>query len=213
METVSAALQYLIDAVFSEVFAVWFLVGLVIFLVGVGLIVLYTLSRMIGYRTQGHVIGAVEHTKIKRDKRDGEIVERVKKYLMPVFEYQTRDGVTRQMIGSEGGSNTTQYSTGQPVSLIVREDDGYDDVYDADQHGALYLGLGFTAIGGIIMTWVGSFASAFGVSLLTMLALAVSKTISAFRNRSARRAPHTSKHKGEDKSFTADELRPIEDFL
>ncbi len=218
MERFAELFDFLFLSVFSEAFALWFLVGLVLFLVGLLVLGLFILSRTLGVRTTGTVIGAVKHTRVKQKQRDGKQVQKTKTSLYPVYEYRAQDGSIRQMRSSEGGSMTLKYSTGQTVNLIVREDKGYDDVYDADELGALYVGLGIAAVGVVLMTWVGSFVSAVGMSgmslTLAITGLLVSGAIKKFTATSkSGAAPASDKKRAPySKAFDAADLHPIEHF-
>ncbi len=217
MENFSAVFDFLVVSVFSELFAVYFLLGFVIFLVGVLLLVLFVLSRTLGYRTTGTVVGAVELTRIKRKERDGKTVEKLKKSLYPVFEYTTTSGTERQMRASEGGTGTLSYTTGQTVNLIVREDEDYDDVYDADRTGILYFGLAITALGIALMSWIGTAIAAAGISVsiivMVLLALLVRGLVTKFTSDSSQ-PTNTTKRKREpyNKDFDPADLHPVEYF-
>ncbi len=190
-----------------------FIGAFVVFALGLVFIVFFTLSRNLGYRTTGTVAGAIESSRIKKKKNEnGEVEERVKKTLYPVYEYTGSDGATKQMPGSEGGTMTLKYSTGQTVNLIVREDERYDDVYDADSYGALYIGLIMSGLGIGLMIWVGSAASAFGVGLTTMLVIGLSRICYiAFQSRDKLQKTIASKS-SYNKDFDPADLHPIEYF-
>lgn len=212
MDRIAAFVEFIFDSVFSEVFAVSFLIGLVIFLLGFLFVGLFLVSRILGVRTTGTVVGAVNKTRTKTKEHNGERVEKIKSSLYPVYEYIASDGTQRQMRGSEGGSMTLKYETGQAVNLIVREDDEYDDVYDADQFGALYLGLGFLCFGAIMMAWVGDFAAAFGVGFTSILVFGlgyVSRGIIHMRDKPKQTEMKRAKY---TKSFDPALLQPIEHF-
>ena len=85
MEKVSSIIEFLVTSVFSEIFAIYFLIGFAIFAAGLLILILFALSRSLGYRTTGRVIGAVELKRIKRKERDGKVIEKHKTMLYPVF--------------------------------------------------------------------------------------------------------------------------------
>lgn len=210
MDILHNAIDFLVAGIFTEVFSIGFLIGLVLFVIGLGLLVLFLLSRIMGYRTQGTVVGAIMQTRTKTKVEDGKPVERVKKMLLPVYAYRAKDGSMRQMPGSEGGSMTTEYCTGQNVNLIVREDELYDDVYDADRYGALYLGLGFFTAGLALMVWFGSFAATLGISALTLTVALGARLYAGLSNKPTKK--NAPQKKPYDKAFSPADLRPIEEF-
>lgn len=212
MERAFDYIELTFESLTADFFAIWFLVGAAIFLVGLLLVGLFTLSRLTGYRTAGRIIGAVNVIRSKTRERNGEIVQIEKKSLFPVYEYQASDGSVRQMRGSEGGTMVHGYTTGASVNLIVREDSGYDDVYDADQRGALYVGMGFVAAGVGMMIAVGSIASAFGVTLLACAVAVAIRMIGALSAKQRKPIHQRRKRMPYSKSFEPDDLRPIESF-
>ena len=211
MERAFTYIEFFINSFAADMIGVGFIVGIVIFLVGILLIGLFSLSRLMGYRTPGVVVGAVERVRIKKRERDGEVEEEEKRSLYPVYEYTASDGNKRQMMGSEGGTMVHSYATGQSVQLIVREDDGYDDVYDADQYGALYLGFGLVATGLGIMAWVGSMASAFGVTILACVIAGILR-IGFGLLGGKRKTTEPKERKPYNKAFDPADLKPVESF-
>lgn len=202
--------EIVFTAIFSEAFSMGFLVAFVVFALGCLLLVLFTVTRCMGYRTVGVVLGAVQEIRIKQKNRDGEQVEKRKTSVFPVYEYRTQGGENRIMRGSEGGSFVTGYATGQHVELIVREDRDYDDVYDAEQKGALYLGLAFAATGAGLMTWIGSLAASFGLTITALLVLGIGRiaiSLAGHKNKlpKQRRAPYS-------KQVCAEDIVPIEEL-
>lgn len=205
-------LETLLQSVLADFFAFSFLVGFVIFLIGLLLTGLYLLTRTLGRTCPGTVVGAIKEIRVKTKVRDGQQVEKRKETLYPVFEYARADGGLHWQRGSEGGSATLKYSTGQTVRLRVREDQEYDDVYDLDQRGALYLGVPLLGVGLVLMVQVGSVASAAGVGLLTLLAIALLRVASALtsgRRSGARSSRDSTPY---NQSFDMDQVRPIEEF-
>jgi len=217
MDRLSALFEFLYSSIVVEIYALPFLLGLVLFVVGLLILGLFVLSRTLGYQTTGKVLGAIERTRIKKKERDGETIEKVKKSLIPVFEYTASDGKVRQMLSSEGGTSTLSYSTGQSVSLRVREDVGYDDVYDADSRGALYFGLIIGGIGLGLMGFIGSAVAALGVSVtllaLVAIALVVRALVDKFSGSTADSKPASSEQAaGAHKSYAPEDVKPIEYF-
>ncbi|NKB35399.1 MAG: hypothetical protein GKR91_20050 [Pseudomonadales bacterium] len=206
MDNIAAVFEFVIQSIFAEAFAMTFLLGFVLFLVGVLLFGLFVLSRVLGERIQGKVAGAVIHKRVKTKTIDGERKEVIKETLYPVFEYQRSDGTLHKERASEGGTSTLKYKTGQDVNLILREDDGYD----ADNYGALYLGLIFLAIGLVFMVQVGSMASAFGMGILSLVLVIIARIAVAFQSK-ARRNKKAEKKKY-TKEFDLADLKPIEEF-
>jgi len=207
--------DFLIESVFSEVFALYFLLGLVLFVAGLLLLGLFALSRVLGVRTTGTVIGAVERKRVKRKQRNGQKMQKTKTTLYPVFEYMNAAGALTQMRASEGGSSTLGYSTGQNVNLVVREDDGYDDVYDADKRGALYFGIGLCVIGATVMSWVGSIAAAFGIGLSSIVLLLLCYLLRGVVEKFTSKDPDAARsaatpHEPYSKAFDPADLHPIE---
>ena len=196
-------LDFLIAAVFSEVFGVWFLLGAVFFLLGLVILGAGIYQRIVGRRVPGRCVGAVLETRIKRKQRDGKTEEREKKTLFPVFEYPDSDGVLRQVRASEGGTSTHKYQTGQDVTVLVCQTGEHLDVYDADSYGAFYLAFGFMGGGAFLMVQVGSMLSAFGVGALSLLGLATAIAVRVFGKRASwLKSPH------ERKWLTRPELEP-----
>ena len=212
MKEAFSYIEMFINSFAADAIGIGFVVGLVIFLVGIALVVLFALSRFTGYRTTGTVVGAIERVRLKKRERDGEMVEEEKRSLYPVYEYTAADGSKRQMQGSEGGTMVHSYTTGQSVNLIVREDDGYDDVYDADSYGAFYLGLVFSAIGVGFMVWMGSMASAFGVTILACLIAGALRIGFGLLTKKKNPADKKPKRKAYTKAFDPADLKPIENF-
>ena len=209
MDWVAASFDFFFDALFAEAFAVQFLVGVVVFLIGLAFVALFIASRLFGFRTTGTVVGAVEVLRTKRKRVDGEAVTKTKQSLYPVYEYQGSDGATKRMRGSEGGTMTHSYTTGQRVNLIVREDATYDDVYDADKRGALYIGLVMVALGVGLMIWIGSAASAFGVSLISAMLILLLRIVAALATRDKKPARKKTLF---SKDFDPADLKPVEHF-
>ena len=217
MEKVSSIIEFLVTSVFSEIFAIYFLIGFAIFAAGLLILILFALSRSLGYRTTGRVIGAVELKRIKRKERDGKVIEKHKTMLYPVFQYTTKSGVEREMRSSDGGTSTLSYTTGQAVNLIVREDADYDDVYDADQKSALFVGLGIAGFGLLMMSWVGTAIAAIGISLSTivllLLAYALRELVQKYTDNGSPEQDSTKKKREPySKAFDRSELHPIEHF-
>ena len=212
MKEAFSYIEMIIHSIAADAIGMGFIVGIVIFLVGLAFVVLFALSRFTGYRTTGTVVGAIERVRMKKRERDGEMVEEEKRSLYPVYEYTASDGAQRQMQGSEGGTMVHSYTTGQSVNLIVREDDGYDDVYDADSHGALYLGFAFVAVGVGIMAWMGSMASAFGVTVIVCLMAGILKIVVGLLTKKSDPTKEKKQRKPYTKSFDPSELKPIESF-
>lgn len=210
IETAEQTFLTIIQTIFSEAFAMGFLVGLVLFIVGFLLCGLYLFTRIIGKRVSGKVIGAVMEKRTKIKTVDGEKKEKIKETLYPVYEYIRPDGSTHQERGSEGGTSTYKYVTGQNVNLIVSQADGYDDVYDANNHGALILGLIIAAVGMGMMLHIGSIASAFGMGLMTMGGIIVIKLITGFAGKD-KKSPNKEKKKY-SKAFNPEDVKPIESF-
>ena len=211
MQQFGTWIEFLATAVISEILAGPFLAGLVILLVGIAFTCLFIVSRFLGFRTEGVVVGAVEVVRRKEKDVNGEKVEKIKRSLYPVYEYTGSDGAARQMRGSEGGTMTLKYVTGQAVNLIVREDDGYDDVYDADEYGALYLGIGIMVFGVVLMTWIGSFAAAFGVSVVTLL-LGIFGPVAYLLFRKEPMLKKNPSFQPYNKTVLAEDLMPVEHF-
>ena len=88
MDRFAAFFEFFYTSVVLEVSALPFLLGLVLFAVGLLFLVLFVLSRTLGYQTTGTVVGAIERTRIKKKQRDGKTIEKLKKTLVPVFETQ-----------------------------------------------------------------------------------------------------------------------------
>ncbi|MEM6999344.1 MAG: DUF3592 domain-containing protein [Pseudomonadota bacterium] len=195
--------EFAFTAIFSEAFSMGFLVAFVVFALGCLLLVLFAATRCMGYRTVGVVLGAVQEIRIKQKSRDGEQVEKRKTSVFPVYEYRSQSGETRIMRGSEGGSFVAGYATGQHVELIVREARDYDDVYDAEQKGALFLGLAFAATGAGLMAWIGSLAASFGLTITALLVLGIARiaiSLAGHKNKlpKRRREPYGKKVCPED---------------
>ena len=205
------------NSIFSEAFAMGFLAGLVLFLLGLGLCGLVAFTRIRGRRVKGKIIGAVEEIRFKHKIRDGEEIKKEKRSLFPVYEYIRPDGTLFQERGSEGGTNTLKYKTGQDVNLLVIEAGGYDDVYDADDYGAAKLGLVLMAIGGFIMFQVGSVYSAMGMGGLALFGAVcfIMFRVVAEKLHSAGQKPGQPKKKREKykKTFDRDAIKPVEVFV
>lgn len=214
-ETQTHIFQYFIDfvhGVIIESFSIGFLLGLVLSFLGLAVLALLIFIRIKGRRVSGTVAGAVQVVRIKTKTRDGETREEEKKTLYPVYRYTKADGTEYQERGSEGGTMTKNYATGQNVNLLVVAADGYDDVYDADSYGALYMGVGLFAFGGGIMALSSSAYNALGASALTvslvMIFLVIRGVFSLFgQGKIKKRAKPYSK------KFAPGDLKPIEDFL
>ena len=210
MEQFTGYFETIIQAMFSEAFAFSFLLGALLFLVGIGFLLLFAISRFTGKRVPGTVVGAVMRRKIKIKKVDGQEKEKIKETLYPVFEYEKSDGTLHRERSSEGGSSTLKYVTGQTVNLIVREDDEYDDVYDADSLGALYAGLILAIIGLAVMAQVGSMASALGIGLFSLVLVTIVRISAALLHKNNNK-PNREKEKY-SKAFDPEDLKPIEFF-
>ena len=189
MDWVAASFDFFFDALFAEAFAVQFLVGVVVFLIGLAFVALFIASRLFGFRTTGTVVGAVEVLRTKRKRVDGEAVTKTKQSLYPVYEYQGSDGATKRMRGSEDAT--------------------YDDVYDADKRGALYIGLVMVALGVGLMIWIGSAASAFGVSLISAMLILLLRIVAALATRDKKPARKKTLF---SKDFDPADLKPVEHF-
>lgn len=210
MVQIASYIELMIQAVFSEAFAFSFLLGAVLFLVGIGFCLLFIVSRLSGKRIPGTVVGAVLQRRVKTKTVDGKETQKIKETLYPVFEYQKSDGSLHRERASEGGSSTLKYQTGQAVNLIVREDDGYDDVYDAGAFGALYLGLAFSIIGLAIMIQVGSMASALGIGIFSLIVVIAIRVTNAVLNKKS--PTDSTVQQKYSKAFDPNELKPIEYF-
>ncbi len=204
----------IISTIFSEAFAFWFLLGLLIFLIGLGLCGLSVFVRVVGERRTGKIIGAVEELRIKIKTRDGKEVKEEKRTVYPVFEYKRPDGAICIERGSEGGSSTKKYTTGEKLNLIVIEADGYDDVYDADNYGAMMLGAILLAVGFAIMFQVGSISSAMGVGGFALAGALAFMLFRAFAGRDRNKSPRTDKKPRKyKKEWDRDAVRPVEEFF
>ncbi|MEM8767197.1 MAG: DUF3592 domain-containing protein [Pseudomonadota bacterium] len=217
MEWLGQAFDIIYTSFFAELSAMGFLFGLAIFAVGLLITVLFVASRVSGFRTTGTVLGAIEVSRLKIRDRDGERTRKITKSLFPVYEYQDSGGEVKQTAGSEGGTFTKRYRTGQAVNLIVREGDDRNDVYDADARTMLYLGLGCLTTGGLVMASVGSFAAAIGASVVSVLIALLVRALIVFvedlsNRKSGSKLIDTSRRASLDKSFTPDDLKPIEHF-
>jgi len=210
IETAEQTFFTIIQTIFSEAFAISFLLGLVLFIVGFLLCGLYIFTRLIGKRVTGKVIGGVIEKRTKTKTVDGKTKEEIKETLYPVYEYIRPDGSTHQERGSEGGTSTHKYVTGQDVNLIISQADGYDDVYDANNHGAFIMGLIIASTGMGIMFQVGSMASAIGMGLMTMGGIIVVKLITTAAGKT-KQSPKKEKKKY-SKAFNPEEVKPIESF-
>lgn len=205
----------LVQNIFAEAFAFWFLVGFLLFSLGFTLLFLFILTRLLGYKTTGTVVGAILETRIKKKIRDGKEIEKIKKTLYPIYEYTREDGSTRLERGSEGGSMTHKYKTGQNVNLIIRQDQEYDDVYDQDEFGALYLGIILSLIGTALMVHMGSATSALGMSIFSLLGIIAFRLVAAFLDKQKTplhktQTPKTNKK--HHKEFDPAAIKPIEFF-
>lgn len=178
---------------------------------------LFVFTRLIGKKHAGKVVGAVEEVRTKTKTRDGKKVEETKVTLYPVYEYTLADGAIRHERGSEGGTMTYKYKTGQDVNLLIIEADGYDDVYDADSFGALVIGLVIMAAGGGIMVQVGSIYSALGMGVVSVAAAIGVMLFRAFaeHRRTSRRAGGAAKKTRAPykKTFDPNAVRPVEEFI
>ncbi len=207
-----------IQNMIAEALSFWFLFGLVLFLVGSAMIGLFLWTRIMGKSVTGTVIGAIQETRIKKKIRDGKEIEKIKKTLYPIYEYTRPDGTTHTERSSEGGSMTLKYETGQHVNLLILQNDLYDDVYDRNEMGALYLGLILSAIGGVLMVKIGdSLIHALGMSALSIAVMLIFKVGTALL---AKEKPTKTKKKQETatpakkhhKAFKLEDVLPIEDF-
>ena len=143
----------LINGFFINFSAIWFIIGLIIFLGGLFFVGVSIYARIKGQRVTGKIIGAVHKKRIKKKIRDGKEVEKIKTENYLVYEYQKPDGTMHKELSSEGFQKNDNYQTGQEVNLLVCPAKGFDDVYDADSKSAIIFGIILMAIGGGLLGW------------------------------------------------------------
>lgn len=190
----------------------WFVLGLLIFALGafaLGIMLLYCIK---GRNVEGKLIGAVKQTRIKKKKRDGKIVEKVKEKIYPIFEYTRLDGSIYQEIGSSNiNPSTDKYQTGQSVNLRVMEHKHYDDLIDADKKTGLYVGLIMLTIGASLMSLM---LTEFGLNITFWLNVSFILSLGLYKLVSLFLSP---RNKEEDprppiKRYAVEDIKPIEEF-
>ena len=206
----------LINGVFINFSAIWFLLGLVIFLMGAFFIGVSIYARAKGRPVKGKIIGAVHKTRIKQKIRDGKKVEKIKTESYFVYEYKKPDGSTHKELSSQGFQKNTSYKTGDEIDLLVCPAKGFDDVYDPNDKSPIILGLVFLAIGGALL---GSTVGTYGMKK-SFWVLIVLMIIPAFMKMHDKISDHKDANRGKEKSprppskqFEEGDIKTVEDVI
>lgn len=201
-----------IEAAIADFTAIWFVIGFVIFAVGLFILGVATHARLKGIRTQGKILGAVVKTRIKTKTRDGETFEETKRTPYLIYEYTRPDGSLHREISSEGGSFVKGRGTGEIVELLVCPARGYDDVYLANDKSSWVLGLCLCAVGLFLMGLMVSshgFNSVFWISVVGILVTGLYNMV-----RKLRLSPAQPKQERPPvKQFDLNDMVPVEDAV
>lgn len=139
-EAITAYFQFF----FSNILSWITLLGLILWLLAAFTLGLYLWIKRSGYITPGKVLGYVIKRRLKT-KTDGSTEEKTSTFL--ALEYQDQSGLSKRGLSSEWQPKYARYTDQQPVTVRVVSSPAYDDLYIANEHGALNLGLGFFVAG------------------------------------------------------------------
>lgn len=174
--------------------------GTLIHLLGIGLMLLYVVTRTRGYRTTGTILGAIKRIRTKHKKgREPEL--KTNHYL--VIEYPSPAGDLKKGTVSEWNNTYKSFVEGQVVDLIVVTSAVFDDLYLKDDHSSLKIGSVLSLIGLFMLFMVSRSAVFWSIVGVVTVILAVGLYIFLSRIDPSK-APLPA-----SKAFTDDEVFPI----
>ncbi len=201
----------LVEGYFNSQFSFWFVLGLILFLIGTFITFVVIYSRLTGHRINGTVVGGIHRTRIKKKIRDGEEVEKIKNDRYLVVDYTRPDGTNHRELSSDGIDKNIPYKTGDTIPLLVCLHKGYDDVYRADSKTPIIMALVFLGLGGWLMFPI---LQAVGMKKTFWLGVAIILIPAAFQLISFfSEGKGNTNERPKSKTFTDDEIKPLEDIL
>ena len=213
MENMTDFLFGLVQGVFNSQFSIWFILGLIFFLSGTFIAFIIIHSRLTGHRINGTIVGGIHRTRIKKKIRDGEEIEKIKHERYLVVDYTRPDGTNHRELSSDGIDKNIPYKTGDTIPLLVCLRKGYDDVYRADSKTPIIMALICLGIGGWLMLPI---LQAVGMKKTFWLGVAIILIPAAFKLIgffSERKGKNNTAERPASKTFTDDEIKPLEDIL
>jgi len=186
----------------------FFLFDVISILVVLGILILLvaglTLGLMItiktnGYITTGKVLGTVTKKRIKT-KRSGEREEKSSTYL--ALEYLSTEGDAKVGLTSEWSNHYNNFKNHEPIAVRVISNTAYDDLYIANDWGALKLAAGFYLAGSLFFVNYWS-SPAFWITTSMFIAIITTSVFLFLR--------HVEKPTAipPEKEFTAKEIQPM----
>ncbi len=201
----------LVQGFFNSQFSIWFVIGLIFFLIGTFITFVILHSKITGHRITGTIVGGIHRTRIKKKIRDGKEIEKIKNDRYLVVDYTRPDGTQHRELSSDGIDKNIPYKTGDNIPLLVCLRKDYDDVYRADSKTPLIMALVFLGLGGWLMLPILQalgMKKTFWLGVALILIPAIIKLVNFLSNGKG----NTDKRL-KSKTFTEDEIKPLEDIL
>lgn len=171
MENVAITLFELITSYIRffllDVFSLLALIGVLFLLLAGGTLGLLLTIKTSGYITSGKVLGSVTKQRVKI-KKSGERKEKSTTYL--ALEYVNAQGATKLGLTSEWHNKYANFKNDERVNIRVVSNPAYDDIYLANEWGALNVALVLLAIGCLFFLDFWN-SSAFWISVATLVSL------------------------------------------